>query len=129
MGFANAPSVFSGDYFAISNFLLAYPNGYVSGSPLSGSMTFPGATVESLGRRPESGSSLLLGTLQWRKGDREIIAGPKKLQQIETRKAALLKAMRKLNKDLSAAIRSGKMARVAKLKRSIAKITKQISVL
>ncbi len=63
----------------------------------------------------------------------EVLTGAEKaallLQQTATKKAALLKAMRKLNRDLSVAIRSGKMARVAKLKRSIAKITKQISEL
>ncbi len=53
----------------------------------------------------------------------------KQIQQTATKKAALLKAMRKLNKDLNVAIRSGKMAKVAKLKKSIKKITSQIAQL
>lgn len=128
-GIGSIPSVFSGDYFVISNVLLAYPNGYVSGSPLSGSMTFSGATLESLGIDRNLDPAYFWGLSSGEKVTLELVAGAKKLQQIATKKAALLKAMRKLNKNLSAAIRSGKMARVAKLKRSIAKITKQISEL
>jgi hypothetical protein len=50
---------FSGDSFGIFGFsgLISVPEGYVSGNPLSASMTFDNATIHSLGLRP--------GTYTW----------------------------------------------------------------
>jgi hypothetical protein len=132
-GASIATGVFSGDYFVITNFTLAYPNGYVSGSPLAGSLTFAGATLETLGINRNLAPGYFWGLSSGDQVTLDVLTGLEKaailLQQTAAKKEALLKAMRKLDKGLSAAIRSGKIAKAAKLKKSIKKITSQIAQL
>ncbi len=63
-GVENFLGVFSGDYFVITNDILAYPNGYVSGSPLAGSLTYAGEALETLGHQPEPGAGIFLGPVE-----------------------------------------------------------------
>lgn len=129
-GFGEFSGVFEGDYFVITRSVLAYPFGYVSGSPLSGSLTYAGKTLESLGIDRNLAPGYTWELTSGESVSLEVVTRLDKLiQQTATKKAALLKAMRKLNKDLNAAIRSGKIAKVKKLKKSITKITKQIAAL
>lgn len=52
------PSSFTGSYFIITPLFVGVPSNYVSGSQISGTMTFEGATFESLGLNTDPGSYL-----------------------------------------------------------------------
>jgi hypothetical protein len=125
--------VHAGDFFVITNSILSYPGTYVSGSPLAGSLTYTGATLETLGinRNLPQGYEWALTS-----GERvtlEVLTGLKKLaaaeQQKAILKAALQSQMKAIKKQLAQAMKAGKSAKLNKLKKSLAKLSSQIDAL
>lgn len=61
-GTVSSPSSFTGSYFIITPLFVGVPSNYVSGSQISGTMTFEGETFETLGFNTNPGSYLFMLT-------------------------------------------------------------------
>lgn len=125
-GGSDSTGVLSGDRFAIATNVLGYPAGYVSGDPISGSLTYNGESVASLGIYP------ILGPYQWNLSNGEKVRLRTLSLQAKANavlKAQLIKKLKKLKKALKRAKKNGQKAKVKKLLKQIKKIKKQINTL
>lgn len=123
-GTVKTPTSFSGAYFIITPLFVGVPSNYVSGSQISGTMTFEGETFDSLGFNTDPGSYLFQLT------NLEVVtvsfeAPPKQLspEDILKRKIAQLKYRKRL------AERRKKRAIIKRLEISIPRLQEKLRAL
>ena len=123
-GSTQNPTSFAGDYFGVDYWDVSLPNGYIDGTPISGSMTFAGATFASMGLTPASlpyvwvldnGETVSL-----------LITGGSPDNAVKT---ALEKKIKKLKSKLKKAKRSGKKGKAKKFKKKIKTLKMKLSLL
>jgi len=124
-GFSNG--VLSGDSFVIRPDILAYPAGYISGSPLSGSLTIAGQTFASLGIDPSG------APYQWVVSGGDTISlvfpttpTPSVVSTNDVLRTSLQNKIRELKKKAKKAKKAGRIALSKKLKKKIKKLSKKL---
>lgn len=111
-GGAKIVTRFSGSYFSVNRSGIKVPNGYVSGSTISGSMTFAQATLATMG--VNTGNA----PYEWLLGNGQKVTLTF-LTPIEASAEDLKKELKQLKKKLRAAKQNGKAALVRKFLKQI----------
>ena len=125
-GGATSASSFSGDILVISSTAtLGLPLGYVSKTPLSGSITFLGATFGSLGivATPFSYNTVVgANTVHMFTDPADVAAAA----AVAAARADLLRKIKRLKKKARKAKKKGQLAKANKLKRKIKKLKRRL---
>lgn len=123
-GTTATPTGFTGSYFIITPLFVGVPTNYVSGSQISGTMTFAGQTLATLGIDKSPGS------YTWNLTSLETVtltfgAPP----SVVNKKAILVRKLKNLKKKLQQAKKKKQVALIKRTEKSIAGIRKQIAAL
>ena len=123
-------SVF-GEYFGLGNAdELGVPMDYVSGTPISGSMTFLSTDLATLGVTPTPFSfntTVGSNTIHMFTNPTEVAAA--QAAALVAAQSDLLRKTRKLEKKARKAKKKGQLAKAKKLKRKVKKLEKQLTAL
>lgn len=124
-GSSSFPTTFTGDYFGVDYFYVTLPDVYNDNAPISGTMTFTGATFSSMGLTPSNGIPYV-----WRltNGETVSLVIDNTSQSVEE-KTALEKKIKKLKAQLKNAKRRKKKGKAKKLKKKLKALKAQLNAL
>lgn len=124
-GFSSYPTTFTGDYFGVDYSNVMLPDVYNDNAPISGTMTFTGATFSSMGMTPSNGIPYV-----WRLTNGETVSLLIENTSLNIQeKAALEKKIKKLKAQLKNAKRRKKKGKAKKLKKKLKALKAQLNAL
>lgn len=112
----------TGNVFTVENSRIGIPSWYADGTPISGSMTFSGATFIRMGL------DAFNGPYTWTLSNGQLVtltAGPSPASVMKELEAEI----EKVKKELKRAKRSGQQSKIKKLKRSRKKLKSELNAL